>query len=192
MDLEAICDMNNYKACKPDMAEKCLTSMSNHSWYLYPNLIPLSLLDAGVPEDEKKEIAEKILGTASADNPLERRYDKIKLYSIIEADKKPSLADVVDVRSRLIFDILKFDKVKMEWMLLPPNMWHLLTPFKEFSSFTRTLPVVNDAAERNVKLVQEFVTASHDENLKQALLLAVDVKRKGGRPKENQTKRKKN
>ena len=190
LDLEAIRDMKIYKTCKPDIAEKCLTSMTNHSWYLHPNLIPLSLLDAGVPEDEKKEIANKIFDTVSADHHLEWRYEKINISSIIKANKNPRLIDFVDVRSRLIFDILKFNNVKMEWMQLPPNMWHLLTPYKEFSSFTRSLPVVNDAAERNVKLVQDFVTASHDETLRQDLLLALDLKRKGGRPKGKQSKRK--
>ena len=82
LDLEAIRDMKIYKTCKPDIAEKCLTSMTNHSWYLHPNLIPLSLLDAGVPEDEKKEIANKIFDTVSADHHLEWRYEKINISSI--------------------------------------------------------------------------------------------------------------
>ena len=45
------------------------------------------------------------------------------------------------------------------------------------------------AAERNVKLVQEFVMASHDENLRQDLFLAVAQKRKG-QPRRNASKRK--
>ena len=45
------------------------------------------------------------------------------------------------------------------------------------------LPVVNDAAERNVKLIQHFVDGNHDEDLPQSLLLSVELKSKGGRPK---------
>ena len=50
------------------------------------------------------------------------------------------------------------------------------------------LPVVNDAAERNVKLIQHFVDGSHDEDLPQGLLLSVELKIKGGRPKGTKKK----
>ena len=61
LDLETIWDMKRYKTYKPDIAQKCLTSMANHPWYLHPNLIPFNLLDAGVSDDEKREIANKLL-----------------------------------------------------------------------------------------------------------------------------------
>ena len=67
----------------------------------------------------------------------------------------------------------------MEWLQLPPNLWHLITAYKEFNSFVRALPVVNDSAERNIRLIQDFVLSCHDEELRQDLLLAVDLKRKG-------------
>lgn len=191
LDLEAIWDMKNYKTCRPDIAEKCLTSMANHPWYLHPTVIPFSLLDAGVPDDEKREIADKILDL-DADTALEMKYEKINISSIMASEgKRPSLSDFVDSSSRLIFNILNFDKEKIEWMLLPPNMWNLMTPFKEFSKFVSNLPVVNDAAERNVKLMQDFIAGSNDENLRQDLFLAVEQKRKSGRPKGAQSGAKK-
>ena len=61
LDLEAIWDMKRYRTYKSDIAQKCVTSMANHPWYLHPNLIPFSLLDAGVSDDEKREIADKLL-----------------------------------------------------------------------------------------------------------------------------------
>ena len=178
-DLEAVWDMKGYKKYNPSIASKCLTSMANHSWYLHPTMIPLSMLDDAVPESEKKEIAEKILATASTDNILEWKYEKVIISNIIDTEKKPTLGDFVDSRSKLIFDILNFDKIKMEWLQLPPNLWHLITAYKEFNSFVRALPVVNDSAERNIRLIQDFVLSCHDEELRQDLLLAVDLKRKG-------------
>jgi hypothetical protein len=44
--------------------------------------------------------------------------------------------------------------------------------------FALSLPIVNDAAERNVKLIQDFINSSHDESLRQDLLLTVEFKRK--------------
>jgi hypothetical protein len=76
------------------------------------------------------------------------------------------------------------DGEKLEWLMLPPNTWSLMSQFKRFSEFVLNLPVVNDAAERNVKLLQDFINMSHDEGLRQDLLLAVELKRKSSSVKQ--------
>ena len=73
-----------------------------------------------------------------------------------------------------MFDILNFDKVKREWLKLPPKHWKLMSYYREFESFVFQLPVVNDAAERNVRLIQDFVNSSHDEELRQDLPLVIE------------------
>ena len=60
-----------------------------------------------------------------------------------------------------------------------------MSPYKRFY-----LPVVNDTAERKVKLIQDFVSGSHDEQLRQDLLLAVERKMKDG-PFKGSAKKKK-
>ena len=76
--------------------------------------------------------------------------------------------------------------------MLPPVNWNLMSPYRRFCEFVHNMPVavVNDAAERNVKLIQDFVSGSHDEALRQDLLLAVEVKRKGGSVKGSTKKKK--
>ena len=66
----------------------------------------------------------------------------------------------------------------MEFLLLPPSTWHIFSSFKRFKELASCIPVVNDSAERNVKLIQDFINSSHDEDLRQDLLLAVESKRK--------------
>jgi hypothetical protein len=53
-----------------------------------------------------------------------------------------------------------------------------LSVFKRLQQFALSLPILNDAAERNVKLIQDFINSSHDESLRKDLLLAVEFKRK--------------
>ena len=65
-----------------------------------------------------------------------------------------------------------------------------MSPFKRFFEFIQNLPVINKPAERNVKLIQDFVSGTHDEQLRQDLLLAVEKKRKGG-PFRGSAKKKK-
>ena len=54
-----------------------------------------------------------------------------------------------------------------------------MNPFRKLQEFVQNIPVVNDAAERNVKLIQDLISGSQDEELQQDLLLAVEKKRNG-------------
>ena len=59
-------------------------------------------------------------------------------------------------------------------MNVPETYWRNMTGFKMFKEFVSKLPVTNDSAEGNLKLIQEFVNSCHDEPLRQDLLLALD------------------
>ena len=53
------------------------------------------------------------------------------------------------------------------------------------------LSVTNNSAERNVKLVQDFIDEYHTESMKQDLFIAVVAKRKGGWLSTSATKKNK-
>ena len=147
-DLKAICwEMKVYAQYRPDIANKCLHSMFNHGWYLHSSLIPLSLLDDKVPEDEKSEIALKIL-QLDFDTPLSNSYEKPNISWMMTKDDKPKLAQFVDSQSILLFVTLGHSRERLEWMKLPPHMWHLMSAFEEFKQITLTLQSVNDAVQR--------------------------------------------
>ena len=84
----------------------------------------------------------------------------------------------VDSSSLIVFKLLKFDKIKMEFLSIPPEHWNLMSAYREFKEFVLNIPVTKDSAERNVKLIQDFVNSSNDEKIRQDLLLAVEIKRK--------------
>ena len=193
-DIEAIWEMKSYMKSRPNVAAKCLDSIANHTWYLYPTLIPFSLLDPGVSDEEKTEIAERILmiNDSKEKDPLSFMYKKVNASGFIDKEgKKPWLSEFVDSESILTFNILKMDSRQLEWMKIPPSMWNRLSGYKKFKDFISNIPVTNDAAERNVKLIQDFVDGSHDEELRQYLLLAVEQKRKAGRPQGSGGKKRK-
>ena len=60
----------------------------------------------------------------------------------------------------------------------PPNSWNLLTPHNEFKAFVSSLPVVNDEAEKNVKLMQDFISGSQSENHRKDLFFGSTAKKK--------------
>ena len=66
----------------------------------------------------------------------------------------------------------------MVWLDLDPHLWSLIPGYRMFGSFVATLSVVNDSAECGIKLIQDFVSSTTDESLRQDLKLAVAEHRK--------------
>ena len=56
--------------------------------------------------------------------------------------------------------------------------WSDYSGYKRLQSFLSNLTVVNDGAERTIRLIQDFVGSCQDEELRQNILLSVEQKRK--------------
>ena len=66
----------------------------------------------------------------------------------------------------------------MSWLKEDPDSWILSPAFQGFQSFAAGLQVVNDTAERGVKLIQDFVNTTSNEETRKDLLLAISDHRK--------------
>ena len=66
----------------------------------------------------------------------------------------PSLDEFIKPVSKIIFDILNMNGDKLEWLLLPPNTWKLISQFKKFSEFVDNMPVVKGA----ISIEQKFIS----------------------------------
>ena len=53
-----------------------------------------------------------------------------------------------------------------------------MSSYRKFAEFVRIMMVVNDPDERGVKLIQDFVATSTDEDLRQARMLSASDQRK--------------
>ena len=139
--------------------------MANHSWYLHESLITLRLCDSKVSDDVQRKVADIIIDI----NPHKHipiQYKKSKIEDIIKCNAlMPSLDDFIKPGSKIIFDILNMNDDKLMWLLSPPNAWKLMSQFKKLSEFTANMPVFNDADKHNVKLIQDYVVSSKDEQL---------------------------
>ena len=156
-------------------------------------MIVFALMDDGITDEEKKDIARKLYDILT-ENADEQNYSCAKskklTSEVLEQEERPSLSSFVGNASKTVFDFLKLNKEQIEFLLLPPSTWHLLSVFNRLKQFAFSLPVVNDSAERNVKLIQDFINSSHDESLRQDLLLAVEAKRKSDAVKKASKKMK--
>ena len=76
-------------------------------------MIPFSLLGPGVTEEEKIEIADRILDIYESKGSLLLSYEKVDGFIAKKGDI------FVDQSSKLIFNILKMESQQVEWMKIP-------------------------------------------------------------------------
>ena len=77
-----------------------------------------------------------------------------------------------------MFSLLGMTDDDVKWLKTDISAWPEDGGFVRFKDFVHSLTVVNDPAERSIKLVQEFVNTCQDEELRQDLMLAVSENRK--------------
>ena len=104
-----------------------------------------------------------------SDEPLPR-LDGSSYYADMQ------LSDFVTKNTKTFFTILG---VPQSFLLMPPDTWNDNEDFKIGERIVRSLKVVNDTAERGVKLIQEFNhVLTKNEDQKQYLLQVVQEHRK--------------
>ena len=188
-DIQAIQAMKQYAEFDSEVAEQVLASFGRHPWYLCQELVVFSLLDKNVPEQERKAVAEALLEAkeeVSVDTfqPGKPEFPPVTGNQFwpegSDPADRPGLHQFVGPKSWLIFERLGLRDIEgaMDWLKLSVGDWELMTGFKKYKAFVENLTVVNDPAERGIKLIQDFVESSTDEKTRQDLLLAVSEDRK--------------
>lgn len=167
-DLQLIQDMIAYLDVDHDVAEVVLRKLEKHSWYLTEEIVPFALFSKlpVMTSRLKQDIALKLLATPVPDHlrlgkPLFR-----KVY------RDTSLADLIGPESHTLFQSLNISK---GWLAKSVEDWSSDPDFQIAEIFVRSVKVVNDVAERGVKLISDFATIiTTDPVQRQALLQGVE------------------
>ena len=179
LDLTHFEQMQKYRKMgniRAKIARTCMVSMGRHTWYLDPSLVVMSLVDDNLPDSDKQAMAKKL---SKIDRPevFEKGKPKLGLLKI-NSRKVPSMASLIKPKSWLMFSLLDMTDDDVNWLKKDVSDWPEDQGFVKFKEFVNGLTVVNDPAERSIKLVQEFVNTCQDEELRQDLMLAVSENRK--------------
>lgn len=139
------------------------------AWYLTPPFVIMALADDDTPEKTRQEIARKLLRFPV---PNEFTVGRPEFPNIHEEFK---LEDLIKEDSWFIFHVIgQEDAESHEWLKSDVKMWKKIEKFNEFKDFVHKIDVVNDRAERGVKLIQEYIGSAHSESDLQDLLLVVN------------------
>ena len=89
---------------------------------------------------------------------------------------KKTLSSFVSEKSYLLFNLLEI--ADLAWLEAPVALWKCCPSYTKVRDYVRDLLVVNDGAERGIKLMQELIDRTQDEDDLQALTQCVSYHRK--------------
>jgi len=170
-DLGILHSLLDYKECDNDIAEIALTKFSKHLWHLNAELLGLSFFDPTITDDEKLLMANKLL--TSTEEPSEHarvvnpKVMKEKLKEVVDGG-------LVNLLTKETLTFFHRFNINTDFLRQHPNTWPQNNDFQEGLNIVKTLKVVNDMAERGVKLITDFNNLlTKDEDQKQYVLQVV-------------------
>ncbi|KAJ8369049.1 hypothetical protein SKAU_G00090770 [Synaphobranchus kaupii] len=164
-----------YKSVDEGIAASAIKAMERHLWYLTGEMLPLALFSTKVPVGERRALADAILEHKPADLPL--RAPQLRFGTDFGKPKFPtlspttSLADLANPDCWFGMHQLHVDPA---FLSLEVEDWATSAAFQAGAVNVRAITVVNDCAERGVKLTSDFVAAARSEQHLQNVLQAVE------------------
>lgn len=169
VDLNFIKDAISYADIDKNVSEVVLGKMRNHVWYLLEETIGFAFFDPTISIEKKRTMVENLK------LPSRQSNREISLKDIRSFESK-NLSDFVTETTLRFFD--RFS-ISTDFLCDDPSTWTTNEEYLDSSSFCRGLHVVNDLAERGVKMMTDYNNIlTNDEETKQYLLQVVENDRR--------------
>ena len=177
-----------YRAVNQIVSDSALSAFNRHLWYLTSELVPIALFSGKVPAEQRHALALSLLATKpesplpSPENRFGNGFGKPKFPERIT--ESTVLSDLVAEDSWYTMGLLQIDTTFLEE---PVDSWSELPEYQASLANINSLNVINDCAERGVKLSSDFLSAARSEDHYQNVLQVVEEDR---RSRPNLRKRK--
>lgn len=160
-----------FKSYDEDIACVAIAALERHMWYLTEELSPLSIFSNKISDQEKSLIAKQIIKCKS--EYIAEQSMGQPTFPTVTVNTK--LKDLIGPKSWLLFSLFK----DVSWLKTSAKNWNKDKKYTEMKDFISQLKVVNDLAERGVKLMSDYSTiVTNNEEQKQCLLQTVEDHRK--------------
>lgn len=174
-DLNFLKDIHKYTEIDPQISAVIMKKFGTHLWYLSEETIALAFFDDTVSLENKRKMCE----TLQAQPP---KSDKTRVFKLniplprMKDVQEWQLHEFITENTITFFERFGFSTNFME---KDPSEWKNDENYKEVQQTLAHLQVINDHAERAVKLFSDFNQAlTKDEKRKQFLLQVINKYRK--------------
>ena len=180
--LTAIERLRAYREDNYQVATIALKKRENHHLnFLSPELAVFALFDEQVPSMKRQAMASQLLSLQGLWEPGERLIYQLSVpghhtFCTSEEywlDGRPTFHNFINGRSFLLWEALRKNHQDLDWLALPVSQWKTNQNYVEINFIVNNLSVVNDPAERMIRLVTERITTVRSEEMLQETLLTV-------------------
>ena len=178
LDLCLYKSLLRYEIVNKTIAKSAQRALARHLWYLTPELAFLSIFSEAVPSEERESLAQKLLDVkpvSSPEVPTNRFGTKFGKPRFPEISKTTKLSDLINEDSWFVIHTLNLN---VDFLCENVCTWSKNEDFLNSKSKVDKLNVVNDCAERAVKMTNDFVGSSKEEDQFQNVLQVVESDRK--------------
>ncbi|KAJ4930285.1 hypothetical protein JOQ06_019290 [Pogonophryne albipinna] len=174
-DLKLYHNLYTYKSVDEGIATSAMKALERHLWYLTGEMLPLALFSNKVPADERRALADAILEHKPDDLPMRAPQQRFGTgfgkpkFPVLSPTTR--LADLANPDCWFGMHQLHIDPA---FLSLTVEDWATSASFQAGVVNVRAINVVNDCAERGVKLTSDFVAAAKSEQHLQNVLQAVE------------------
>ena len=170
-DRTLYCKLKQYGQLDEGVAKTALLVLNRHLCYMTSELAPLALFSDLLSGSEMQEAADKFLQCNP--NLIKGKPEFPQLRSTDDLN----LAIFTNEKSWLLFSF--FERSYSFWLATSVELWPNDEVYKTVKLVVQSLNIVNDAAERCIKLTQDFsAILSKNDKEKQNILQCVEYPRK--------------
>lgn len=170
-DLSLIKRAIEYQKIDIEVTKCVLKKISNHLWYISDEAIALSFFDPMVSIEEKRSMVVALSNVSNTSNRL-----KVTPDVLLKTFSGKEISHFVTANTYNFFTRFNLNN---DFLQHDPTTWNDNPSYIEASDFCKKMRVVNDIAERNVKLIKDFNNILvNTEDQKQFLLHVVSEYRK--------------
>lgn len=164
-------NLHAYSNIDANVSKEALRKFCNHLWYLSPENVALAFFDPNITFDNKKRMV------AALDNVNDN--DTKKIIALPNNVCHYVNKDIEHFVSQKTLSFFERFNIPMDFLEKDPKDWSDDTSYNVGLNIARKLKVVNDSAERAVKLMEDYNRVlSQNEEEKQFILQIVSEYRK--------------
>ncbi|CAG17501.1 hypothetical protein CcBV_30.5 [Bracoviriform congregatae] len=148
-DLSFLKELIDYQSTDAKISEVALKKFSMHLWYLNPETVAMAFFDERISSNIKNQM---VIMLKSIDTNSEINLKRFEIKNIRDVYDW-NIASFVSSRSLQFFE--RFG-INTDFLNLNPSEWCQNEDYQKGLLLVRSLKVVNDIAERAVKLIEEY------------------------------------
>ena len=168
-DLQLAARVEEFADVNARASEVAAKKLSSHLYYLSEELVGLAVFDEGLSDEVRRELVGSIQNKLGLDDPMKKR--EISFAELL----KTNIEDLGTTHTQTFFKIVG---IEIEFFDAPVGTWSQNDDYVRGKKVVDALQVVNDHAERSVKLIQDYNRILKSEENFQNLLLTVSGSRK--------------